>query len=303
MNKFILISFLVLCNVVFAQSSNDSLNITDAEGKRQGKWVVTNKLMSPPLPGYSDDQKVEEGRYSSSKKVGIWAAYYPNGNMKNRITFENGRPFGKAIMYHENGKVAEEGLWKNNRWVGDYKMYFENGEVQHDFKFNTSGKRDGIQKYYAENGQLIIEGEMSGSKEIGVWKEWYENGDVKAEKAFNDGTIDVANTKTYEPKKPIEPKKEDKTVMDDAPPAKTGIAVDQNAEKPNEGAVKNTKPFTGEGYAKLFRPDRQISKDGEFSKFRLVSGKTYIYNNNGILERIAVYQDGKYIGDAPLPVE
>jgi antitoxin component YwqK of YwqJK toxin-antitoxin module len=301
MRKLGLILLFITCKIAFAQSSNDSINVTDAEGKRQGKWVVTNKLMKPPLPGYTDDQKVEEGRYTDAKKTGVWAAYYPNGNMKNRITFESGRPFGKAIMYHENGKVAEEGLWRNNRWVGDYKLYYENGEVQHEFKFNPNGKREGNQKYYAENGQLIIEGEMKDSKELGTWKEYYENGDLKSEKAFNDGTLDPINTKTYEPKKPVEPKKEDVTVKQDEPKGPASVKVDPTAEKTNEGS--KTKPFTGEGVAKLFRPDRQISKDGEFHKYKLINGKTYIYNNNGILERIAVYQDGKYIGDAPLPVE
>ncbi|MCC6690055.1 MAG: toxin-antitoxin system YwqK family antitoxin [Bacteroidia bacterium] len=302
MKKLVLLFLFVICKVSFAQSGKDSVNVTDADGKRQGRWVVTNKLMKPPLVGYTEDQKVEEGRYVDSKKIGIWVAYYANGKMKNRITFEGGRPFGKAIMYHENGKVAEEGLWRNNRWVGDYKLYYENGEVQHEFKFNSGGKREGNQKYFAENGQLIIEGEMKDSKEIGTWKEFYENGDLKAEKAFNDGTIDPVNTKTYEPKKPVEPKKEDASVKEEEPKSPAAVKVDAT-EKPNEGAVKNTKPFTGEGYAKLFRPDRQISKDGEFHKFRLIDGKTYIYNNNGILERIAVYQNGKYIGDAPLPVE
>jgi len=303
MKKIGLILLLTTCHFVFAQSSNDSINATDADGKRQGRWIIYNKLMKPPLQGYTDDQKVEEGRYSDAKKLGIWTAYYANGVMKNRITFESGRPFGKAIMYHENGKVAEEGLWRNNRWVGDYKLYYENGEVQHEFKFNPNGKREGFQKYYAENGQLIIEGEMKDSKEIGTWKEFYENGDIKSEKAFNDGALDPVNTKTYEPKKPVQPKTEDKTVIDDAPKGKSGITVDPTAEKPNEGTVKNMKPFTGEGYAKLFRPDRQISKDGDFRKFKLITGKTYLYDNNGILERIAVYQDGKYIGDAPLPVD
>lgn len=287
-------------------ATTSNINVTDAEGKRQGKWIITNKLMKPPLNGYAEDQKVEEGRYLDGKKTGIWTAYYPNGNMKNRITFEQGRPFGKATMYHENGKIFEEGLWRNNRWVGDYKMYYENGEVQHDFKFNSNGKRDGVQKYFSDNGQIIIEGEMHESKEVGVWKEWYENGDLKAEKAFNDGTIDVANTKTFEPKKPLTnsttKQTEAKQLLEDAPKGKV-VEVDKEKEKAtvNTGNANNSAPFNGDGYAKLMRTDKQVSKDGIFKKFKLVKGKAYIYDNNGILQRIAVYDDGKYIGDAPLP--
>ena len=303
MKKLFFILLLLSSTISFAQSGTDSINVTDAEGKRQGKWVVTNKLLKPPLPGYADDQKVEEGRYADGKKIGIWTAYYPNNVMKNRITFEQGRPFGKAIMYHENGKVAEEGLWRNNRWVGDYKLYYENGNVQHEFKFNTNGKREGVQVYRNEEGEKIIEGEMKDSKEVGVWKEWYDNGDLKAEKAFNDGALDAANTKTYAQKGPVEAKVIDKTLEEDAPKGPKIIIVDAN-EKPNPGTTKDpSKPWNGEGQNKLFRPDKQISKDGEFKKFKLVNGKTFIYNTNGILERIAVFQNGQYIGDAPLPVE
>src|ERR1017187_1452864 len=156
MRKLIFILFFIGCRVLLFAQATDSINKSDAEGKRQGKWVITNKLMKPQLPGYGDDAKVEQGMYQDGKKVGVWTSWYPNGVVKNRITFDNGRPFGKAIMYHENGKVAEEGLWKNNRWIGDYKLYYDNGEVQHEFKFNGTGKREGKQVYYAENGQKII---------------------------------------------------------------------------------------------------------------------------------------------------
>ena len=306
MKQILIVLLVVISGFTFAQSSKDSVNVTDAEGKRQGKWVITNKLMKPALAGYKDDQKVEEGRYLDNKKVGIWVTYYPNGVTKSRITFENGRPFGKAIMFHENGKVAEQGIWKNNRWVGEYKLYYDNGEVQHEFEFNQNGKRDGKQVYYAENGQKIIEGEMKEGKEIGVWNEWYDNGDKRAEMVFNEGTLDSAKTVNYTPKKPVEPKVPVAAEVEKAAPKSSVTTVDIKAEVANgdRGSGKEpAKKFSGEGYAKLFRPDKQISKDGEFKKYRLITGKSYIYDNNGILERIAVFEGGQYIGDAPLPTE
>ena len=36
---------------------------------------------------------------------------------------------------------------------------------------------------------------------------------------------------------------------------------------------------------------------GEFKDNRLMNGKWYIYDDNGILLRIAVYKDGIYVGD------
>ncbi|MBN8696600.1 MAG: toxin-antitoxin system YwqK family antitoxin [Bacteroidetes bacterium] len=289
MKKFILIFLFVTCEIAIAQSfsmsGKDTINFTDAAGKRQGKWRILNSMLHKP--GYKDDQVVEEGKYIDSKKTGAWKEYYPNANVKSVITYENNRPNGYAKMYHDNGKIKEEGLWKNNRWVGDYKLYYENGQVQQEFKFNASGKREGAQKYYYENGQVMIEGNWAEGKEAGVVKEYYENGDIRSEKSFNGGNIDVAKTKTYEPKKPIA-KKEEMPAVKEAPPV-----VAAKTEKDNLGKV-----FNGEGYWKLYNVNKQVSKDGTFSKNRLIDGKVYHYNNDGILTRIAVYKGGKYVGDA-----
>lgn len=289
-----LLLFILICQTALAQSTNsDTLNQVDpATGNKIGYWIVLNSIKK--LPDYPMEAKVEEGKYADSKKVGIWKTYFPSGSIKSEITFTNNRPFGYAKMYYANGKVQEEGNWENNRWVGDYKTYYENGQKFYDFKYTPSGKRDGEQKYYYENGQVMMSGVMKDGKEAGTWEEYYENGDLRAKKAFNDGTLDAENTEVYAPKKPLPPKKEE--VVDPKAPA---VVVDPKTQKQN-AAQDKYKPFDGNGYAKLFLSGGRLSKDGEFKNFRLMDGKDYVYNTDGILERIAVYKAGKYVGDAPI---
>ena len=292
MKKITLILF-ISCKVSLAQSyelyNKDTINAIDLEGKKQGHWIIFNKTKQ--LPEYKDDQKVEEGKYLDNKKEGIWKEFFPNNNLKNKLTFENNRPNGYAIMYHENGKISEEGLWKNNRWVGSYKLYYDNGQVAQEFKFNTSGKREGPQKYYYENGELMIEGDWKEGKEGGIIKEYYENGDLKAEKNFNDGNIDPATTKTYEPKTPIKEEVVEIAKVVESP--KVVVKVDEKPNMPNM-------VFNGEGYWKLYNKNKQVSKDGVFKKGRLMDGKVYFYTDNGILTRVAIYKDGIYQGDGLL---
>ena len=300
MKRVLLIALLVLGKALLAQSTTqDSTNVTDAEGRKQGRWVILNKMKKPPLPDFTEEQKVEEGKFIDDKKTGKWITYYPNGNMKSVITYESNRPNGYATLYHENGKILEQGYWKNQRWVGDYKSYHENGEVQHEFKFNDQGKRDGKQAYYADNGNKIIEGEMSSGKEVGTWEEWYDNGDKRADKVFNDGTLDAAKTLNYEPKKPLE--------TTEIKPKTTDIPKGSNDKNLKVSETEKTNlagpPFNGTGPAKLFNKNKQVSKDGEFVNFKLKTGKQYIYDDNGILQRIAVWENFKYVGDAPLPVD
>lgn len=298
MKKIYLIIIFLVYQVSQAQSQSyelggpsgkDTLNLIDALGKKQGKWILRGK--HKPGSCYAPEQKAEEGKYADNRKVGKWYEYYCNGNPKNQLTFQNGRPDGYAIMYHENGKISEEGNWKNNRWVGNYKLYYENGQVQHQFVFNASGKREGAQTYFYENGQVAVEGNFVNGKESGIIKEYHENGDLKAEKTFNDGAVDVASIKEFEPKKPIVQIKE--APVDNAP--KVVLNAD---EKPNGANIKG--PLVLNGQNITYNKNKQITKDGIFKDNRLMDGKAYIYDENGILQRIAKYRNGVYVGDAPI---
>lgn len=267
---------------------NDTINKTDNEGLRQGRWIFFGK--HKPNTCYQPDQKVEEGVFTDNRKTDIWVEYHCNGKMKNRITFVNGRPDGYAQMFHENGKISEEGNWKNSRWVGNYKLYYDNGQVQHEFVFSNSGRREGQQKYFYENGQLAIEGNFVNGKESGTITEYHENGDIKAQKIYNDGNVDVASIKEYQPKKALPKRKED---------TGSGVRISPD-EQPNEAEKKVKGPLVLNGQYTLYNKNKQITKDGVFKDNRFMDGKAYLYNSDGILTRVAVYKDGVYIGDAQI---
>ncbi len=292
MRKLLLLAAIFLLGKsMFSQTSElgpkgDTINRIDIDGRKQGKWI----LMGKHKPGtcYAPDAKIEEGKYQDNRKKDQWIEYYCNGNMKNKLTFTNGRPDGYAIMYHENGKISEEGNWKNNRWVGNYKLYYENGQIQHDFVFNQSGKREGAQKYFYDNGQLAIEGNFTNGKESGVIKDYYENGDPKSEKNYADGNVDIASIKEFQPKKPIIKKAD---VLENAPVVKV-----KEDEKPN-GVDTKKGPIVLNGQHILYNKNKQITKDGEFKNNLFINGKAFFYDENGILMRIAVYKNGQYVGD------
>ncbi|TND08674.1 MAG: MORN variant repeat-containing protein [Bacteroidetes bacterium] len=295
MKKFTLILLFIVCKVGLAQSyeiyNNDTINFVDVNGLRQGKWIIWGKMKKDPA--FKDDQKVEEGNYKDSKKIGKWLEYHPNGNKKSDITYENNRPNGYAIMYYANGQKSEEGVWKGNRWVGDYKLYYEDGKTRQEFKFNPTGQREGTQKYYHPNGQLAIEGNWNGGKEEGTVTEFYEDGTKKSEKVFAGGTMDAAKTKTYPPKNGVATvtltPEEKKMAKEESK------AIDPKLEKPNKGEFKGTGNHT------LYR-NGQVTKKGYFENNRLKNGEERIYEN-GLLIQIRKYEEFKWVGDLPLPVE
>ena len=293
---FYIIIPIFICSISSAQSlpsfkivDGDTINMIDENNLKQGFWKIFGRTKN--LPDYDPDQVVEQGDYENSRKQGIWTKFFPSGKTKSEIEYRNSRPNGYYKTYFENGQVEEEGNWKSNRNTGEFKRYYENGQVAQQFAFNSSGKRDGKQIYYYENGQVMIEADIEAGKEKFV-KEYYEDGSVKAEKVFIDGKIDVENTKVYESKTPVKDREEEE--LEKAPVKIVKVTKDESA---------NTGVFNGNGYKKMYNKDKQLSKDGTFKNYRLMDGKWYKYDDNGILISIELYKKGRYIGDAPLTKE
>ena len=265
---------------------------TDANGLKQGYFMFLNSARH--LPGYQDNDKVEEGNYKDNLKQGLWVQYFPGGAIKNKITFKDNRPEGYTVSYFASGKVCEEGIWKNNRWVGDYKLCYENGVVQHQFHYTDNGKRDGAQQYFYPNGQKMIDCNFTAGKQTGASTEYYDDGSVKAKENFNNGELDQASSQTFPPKANSTPDNAAVVAAKDAPkPQVTQVKVDETPNIPKT-------PFNGQGYWKLYNRNKQIVKDGNFVNGHLADGKEYLYNNDGILVRIAVYKSSVYQGDAPI---
>src|SRR5690606_18587257 len=112
----------------------------DEMGRKQGYWKVT--APNTEKPGYADGQVVEEGRYTNSKRTGLWKRYWPNGQVMSEITYQMGRPKGNYVTYYPNGKAEEQGNWDLDRNTGTFQRWHPNGKLAQDFVFNAYGVRD-----------------------------------------------------------------------------------------------------------------------------------------------------------------
>lgn len=268
----LVISFMLMNGFAYAQS--DSLNVTDTQGWKQGKWVESSD--GDDSEGCTAGTKLEEGFYKDNKKVGLWRRFWCNGKLKNELVYNPDRSISSKD-YYQDGKLKEEGTWNSFGWVGPYKFYHPNGKLYYEWVYDQSGKRTGRQRYFYENGNIMFDGEWNGGKEAGVIKEYYENGALRSEKTFNDGKLDTNNVKIYAPKEvkaaevKVEPKKEE-------------IKPPVNLEL---GTIKD-------GYNKTFNREGKIDREGEFKNAKLIEGKQYFYKD-GKLEKIAIVREGKVI--------
>lgn len=262
----------------------DTLNQVDEQGRRQGWWRIVGPV--DQKPEYDPGILYEEGRYVDNKRTGKWKRYWPDGKPRSEINYVKGFPKGEYTIYWRNGLPEEQGTWDLDRNTGTFKRWHQNGNLAQDFIFDDYGMRDGVQRYYHENGQLEVEVNIVKGREEGVLKRYYANGDLQETAVFSGGAVEAGSFKTFQPKGPVpeEPR---------SPEAKPAPA--KNAEE-----SPNTMAFSPDGWNTLYDGQHRLSQQGAFKKGRLWDGKVYKYDRNGILYRIEIYKQGRYVGKAQL---
>jgi len=111
--KSILIAALLLVSFnVFSQCKTykigvkgDTLNCTDNNDLKQGKWVEHHDKLRGE-PGYE-----EEGVYKDGKKNGLWRKYSLMGDILAMENYKMGNKNGKSQYFNLNGLIREES-WK-----------------------------------------------------------------------------------------------------------------------------------------------------------------------------------------------
>ena len=116
--KYLTLIFAILTLTYWSQ--NDTINQLDADGKKTGFWIVTGQIRSNQ--GYCETCVIEEGVYKRSRKQGLWTKYYPNGQLKSIIEYENGKAQGHFTTFREDGSLKEMGIWESYQYKEHYQF-------------------------------------------------------------------------------------------------------------------------------------------------------------------------------------
>ncbi len=275
MYRYLIVVVIFLVSLhAFSQSSEtykgETVNVRDAENKKQGVWVILDKR------GVLE----ERGEYINNKKEGLWKGYYPSEKIKHEITYKRNRPDGPAKFYYEDGKISEQGIWKINKWVGEYKYYHTNGSLAYDWKYNKTGRRTGEQKYYYDDGSLMIQGDWTEGKKKGVLTEFHRDGSIKSEMNFVEGKVQISSIKEYQ--------------VAEKPAARKSAPNTQKVS-PKKSSGDSPGVFTQTGYFKTYNEFKKIDREGDFVNGKLMEGKRFLYNDNGDLVKTIVYKGGKAV--------
>ena len=262
----------------------DKINLVDAEGRKQGKWIYFGK--DRPESGFPIEGKIEEGAYVDDRKEGIWIKYHNDGETpKIRGEYKSNRPSGKYTKLWPDGTVREEGTFGRGKHYDSLKRYHENGVLEYEGEYNDSGKEQGTIKYFYPNGQDEFVYESINGIPTGRATRYYENGDVKEVIYYAaDGSVE---------------KSEQKEMVNAA------VSVeDPGASKIEAPRVPNPRTkgvrFQPNGYNKVYNENDEIWQDGDFRNGRLWNGKVYEYDSDGILLKVKVFMKGIYHSDGQL---
>jgi uncharacterized protein len=161
-------------------------NQRDADGQKNGKWLVINK------EGGVDEQ----GYYVTDQPEGEYLLYWANGNVRQRLNFKNGHLDGVCHTYYKNG--SREGVYE-----------FRNGnKYGHEYTFTTSGLPESHYEYRNDTlhgrGMVIFyedgfsrEFNYSNGEPEGTKSETWLNGEKKMESTYSGGELNGSYTDWY----------------------------------------------------------------------------------------------------------
>jgi len=121
--------------------------------------------------------------------TGVVVSKYENGQLKQKVTYKNGKKDGPYKFYYENGMLEVDGVFKDEGrgWV--FESYNENGQLEQKGTFRD-GKENGIFENYDENGQLSLRHTYKNGRQDGLFEAFYDNGQVLMRKNYKDGIMD-----------------------------------------------------------------------------------------------------------------
>lgn len=199
-----------------------SQNMMDSQGRRQGKWVKTDK----------NNRKVYEGTFKDGLEVGTFTYYYSDGtvrikntflvdgkycsheaydkngklmakgfyNQKNRDsvwniynaeskllkseTYKMGTKTGKSVLFSTNGDTIEIQYWNDNKKHGRWYRKVLNGYLEGNYANNLL---DGPFAEY-RNGKVAAEGHYSEGLRNGQWKH-YDGNNLEIVEKWNNGNL------------------------------------------------------------------------------------------------------------------
>lgn len=194
MKKFILFTIVFFLGVV-SFSQQDTLNVTDSKGRKQGKWMKT----------YEGEKSIlYKGQFKDDIPEGKFVFYYKDGSVKAVNQYQNKGKDSYAATYYPNGKVMSYGKYVEKKKDSTWTYFDDQGNLSSTEEYADGALNGKVTVYYpykpgiTEGSPRILEQTIykDGLKH-GPWARYTETGKKLAEGQYELGDFDGEQTYYY----------------------------------------------------------------------------------------------------------
>lgn len=202
--------------------SGDTVNRTDAKGRKQGFWEKTDRKLSyrgyfkDGMPTgwfeytgkgdtlvakafyfrggyasynrffYPDGNLMCEGYYLDKRKDSLWVFYTRDGRVIKEENYEQGLLNGAAYLYDAQGGISERQHWFRGLRNGPWYVHDENGYQHYSYKLNLTHGR--YLAFYPDS-TLFIDGNYQEGVKQGKWSFYLPGGSLYKEDTYKDNKL------------------------------------------------------------------------------------------------------------------
>ncbi|HKK69511.1 MAG TPA: toxin-antitoxin system YwqK family antitoxin [Bacteroidales bacterium] len=227
-NIILVLLFFIPAGLTAQETGEDTtLNFTDINGNKQGRWIkyydngqmryrgffiddqpqdtfwhyhpngeikarqiFNDKGSSRAKLYYEDGTLASYGNFNQEReKNGRWVFYYPSGDKESEVDYTDGIKNGEEINFFKNGHVMLVNHFQDDVKEGEYIYYFHNGNIR-EKGFYHEGVRHGEFVYKLPNGQVDEKGIFENGKRVGEWKMRNNKGELKIVEYVNGERTD-----------------------------------------------------------------------------------------------------------------
>ena len=161
----------------------------DSTYVKQSETHYTNDQKNGPyLEWYIDEKPKVEGVYKEGKKDLLWMNWNEFGERRFE-EWREGELFDTfEFEYYPNGQVKEEPSYENGVKHGDWVRYFSDGTIRGTSAYKE-GLKDGLWIDYWRHEQVAWQGKYVADKREGNWKWFWLNQNLMSNVKYTGGEI------------------------------------------------------------------------------------------------------------------
>jgi len=160
---------------VFAQTKN----FRDADGLKQGYWEAVDSKGMPVYRGYFKDDK----------PVGEMKRFFPTGELRLILNYDNTNNFARVRFFFPNGRLAAQGNYIDNKRDSIWIFYNPAQTVSSRVEY-SAGKRYGLEQKFYPDGSIAEETNWKNDIKEGEWKQYFSDGQLKISTTYINDKIE-----------------------------------------------------------------------------------------------------------------